>query len=181
MYGDAGADTLGNLSRHAGVGPLALPNLGALGLGHLTAIAGVPPTTASAGAHGAMIEASAGKDTITGHWEMAGLITKEALPTFPHGFPPDILVALRAAAGGRGLLGNRTASGTAIIEELGERHMASGDLIVYTSADSVLQIAAAVRHLRAGARHRRSTPHRPGHRAAVRGRARAFSAHLQPP
>ena len=139
-YGDAGADTLGNLSRR--IGPLALPHLQALGLGHTTAIAGVPGTAAPRGAYGAMNEASAGKDTITGHWEMAGLITKEALPTFPHGFPPDILVALRAAAGGRGLLGNRTASGTAIIEELGERHMASGDLIVYTSADSVLQIAA---------------------------------------
>jgi phosphopentomutase len=141
-YGDAGADTLGNLSRHAGVGPLALPQLGALGLGHLTPIAGVPPVTTSAGAYGAMIEASAGKDTITGHWEMAGLVTEQALPTFPDGFPSEILDDLRAAAGGRGILGNRTASGTAIIEELGARHMATGELIVYTSADSVLQIAA---------------------------------------
>src|SRR5262245_33698012 len=134
-YGDAGADTLGNLSRAPGVGPLALPNLGALGLGHLTPIAGVPPAAAPAGAYGAMVEASAGKDTITGHWEMAGLVTAQALPTFPHGFPPDIVGELRAAAGGRGILGNKTASGTAIIDELGERHLATGDLIVYTSAD----------------------------------------------
>jgi phosphopentomutase len=139
-YGDAGADTLGNLSRR--VGPLALPHLQALGLGHTTAIAGLPATAAARGAYGAMNEASAGKDTITGHWEMAGLITEVALPTFPHGFSDEIMAALRAAAGGRGILGNKTASGTAIIEELGERHIASGDLIVYTSADSVLQIAA---------------------------------------
>ena len=139
-YGDAGADTLGNLSRR--VGPLALPHLEALGLGHTTAIAGVGATAAPRGAFGTMKEASAGKDTITGHWEMAGLITERALPTFPDGFPEEILAALRAVAGHRGILGNKTASGTAIIEELGERHMASGDLIVYTSADSVLQIAA---------------------------------------
>jgi phosphopentomutase len=141
-YGDAGADTLGNLSRHPDVCPLALPHLGALGLGHLTAIAGVPPAADARGAYGAMIEASAGKDTITGHWEMAGLVTTQALPTFPQGFPPAILDELRVAAGGRGILGNKTASGTAIIEELGADHLRSGDLILYTSADSVLQIAA---------------------------------------
>ncbi len=139
-YGDAGADTLGNLSRT--VGPLALPHLEALGLGHTTSIAGVAARADARGAYGAMIEASAGKDTITGHWEMAGLVTEQALPTFPHGFPPAILDELRAAAGGRGILGNKTASGTAIIEELGARQIATGDLIVYTSADSVVQIAA---------------------------------------
>jgi phosphopentomutase len=138
-YGDAGADTLGNLAR--AVGGLALPNLGALGLGHLTAIAGVPPAAAPAGAWGAMCEASAGKDTITGHWEMAGLVTTEAMATFPRGFPPAILDELRAAAG-RDLLGNKTASGTAIIDELGAAHLATGALILYTSADSVLQLAA---------------------------------------
>jgi phosphopentomutase len=138
-YGDAGADTLGNLSR--AVGGLALPNLGALGLGNLTEIAGVPRVGAPAGAWGAMREASAGKDTITGHWEMAGLVTTEAMATFPNGFPPAIADELRAAAG-RGLLGNKTASGTAIIEELGRAHMQTGALILYTSADSVLQIAA---------------------------------------
>jgi len=138
-YGDAGADTLGNLARK--VGPLMLPNLQALGLGATTAIAGVPPATAPAAAHGVMVEASAGKDTITGHWEMAGLVTETALPTYPDGFPPAITSALAAAAG-RGLIGNKTASVTAIIEELGARHRATGDLILYTSADSVLQIAA---------------------------------------
>jgi phosphopentomutase len=140
-YGDAGADTLGNLSRHAAVGGLALPNLGALGLGNLTDIAGVPRVAAPAGAWGAMREASAGKDTITGHWEMAGLVTTEAMATFPDGFPAAITDELRAAAG-RDLLGNKTASGTAIIEELGREHLATGALILYTSADSVLQLAA---------------------------------------
>ena len=140
-YGDAGADTLGNLSRNVDVGGLALPNLGALGLGNLTEIAGVPRVAAPEGAWGAMREASAGKDTITGHWEMAGLVTTEAMATFPNGFPRAITDELRAASG-RGLLGNKTASGTAIIEELGAEHIATGALILYTSADSVLQIAA---------------------------------------
>src|SRR5579872_981764 len=96
-YGDVGADTLGNLAR--AVGGLALPNLGALGLGNLTDIAGVPCTPAPEGAWGAMREASAGKDTITGHWEMAGLVTAEAMATFPNGFPPAITSELAAAAG----------------------------------------------------------------------------------
>jgi phosphopentomutase len=138
-YGDAGADTLGNIARS--VAGLRLPNLEALGLGALTAIAGVPPTASPRGAWGAMREASSGKDTITGHWEMAGLVTEEAMPTFPQGFPPAITDALRAASG-RDLLGNRTASGTTIIDELGPQHLATGALILYTSADSVLQIAA---------------------------------------
>ena len=137
-YGDAGADTLGNLSRR--MGGLALPNLQNLGLGHVTTIAGVP-AVAPAGAFGVMQEASAGKDTITGHWEMAGVVTEEAMPTFPQGFPAAITDAL-AAASGRGLLGNKTASGTAIIDELGAEHLRTGKLILYTSADSVLQIAA---------------------------------------
>jgi phosphopentomutase len=138
-YGDAGADTLGNLARE--LGGLALPNLGALGLGNLTDIAGVPRVAAPGGAWGAMREASAGKDTITGHWEMAGLVTEQAMATFPNGFPAAITDELRAAAG-RALLGNKTASGTAIIEELGPAHLATGALILYTSADSVLQLAA---------------------------------------
>jgi phosphopentomutase len=138
-YGDAGADTLGNIART--VGGLRLPNLEGLGLGHLTPIPGVAPAPSSRGAWGALREASAGKDTITGHWEMAGLLTEEAMPTFPEGFPPSVTDALRAASG-RGLLGNKTASGTVIIEELGPQHLATGDLILYTSADSVLQIAA---------------------------------------
>ena len=138
-YGDAGADTLGNLAR--AVGGLALPNLQALGLGNLTAIAGVREAAAPRAAWGVMREASAGKDTITGHWEMAGLVTEVAMATFPDGFPREITAPLRTAAG-RGLLGNKAASGTAIIDELGAQHVATGDLILYTSADSVLQLAA---------------------------------------
>ena len=138
-YGDEGSDTLGNLSR--AVGGLSLPSLTALGLGRLTTIAGVPPVPAPRGAWGTMQEASVGKDTITGHWEMAGIVTDHAMATFPHGFPPEIMEPLRKAAG-RGLLGNRPASGTAIIDELGRQHLATGDLILYTSADSVLQLAA---------------------------------------
>jgi phosphopentomutase len=138
-YGDAGADTLGNLAR--AVGGLTLPNLGALGLGRLTAIAGVPPAAAPRGAWGTMEEASVGKDTITGHWEMAGLVTSQAMATYPNGFPPEITEPLRIAAG-RGLIGNRPASGTTILDELGPQHLATGELILYTSADSVLQIAA---------------------------------------
>jgi len=138
-YGDAGADTLGNIAR--ATGGLRLPNLAALGVGHLTAIPGVPPAASPRAAWGTMQEASAGKDTITGHWEMAGLVTETAMATFPDGFPEPITTALAAAAG-RGLLGNKAASGTTIIDELGPRHMQTGDLILYTSADSVLQIAA---------------------------------------
>jgi len=138
-YGDAGANTLGNLAR--AVGGLGLPNLQALGLGNLTAIAGVREAAAPRAAWGVMREESVGKDTITGHWEMAGLITTKAMPTFPNGFPRENTAPLYAAAG-RNLIGNKPASGTAIIDELGPQHMATGDLILYTSADSVLQIAA---------------------------------------
>src|SRR6478672_1811329 len=138
-YGDAGADTLGNMARAAG--GLWLPNLQAMGLGNLTAIAGVREAAAPRAAWGVMREASAGKDTITGHWEMAGLVTTQAMATFPNGFPREITAPLATAAG-RGLLGNKPASGTAIIDELGAQHLATGDLILYTSADSVLQIAA---------------------------------------
>ncbi len=138
-YGDAGADTLGNLARR--VGGLALPNLERLGLGHTTSIAGVPATSDAAGAWGTMAEASAGKDTVTGHWEMAGIVTRQPMATFPHGFPADITGPLAAAAG-RALIGNRPASGTEIIVELGAQHIATGALILYTSADSVLQVAA---------------------------------------
>ena len=138
-YGDNGANTLGNLARR--LGGLHLPHLQALGLGQVTDISGVPAVATPRGAVGVLREASAGKDTITGHWEMAGLVTERALATFPRGFPPEITDALRAASG-RGLLGNKPASGTAIIDELGVAHLQTGDLILYTSADSVLQIAA---------------------------------------
>lgn len=138
-YGDAGANTLGHLA--SAVGGLRLPRLEALGLGYATAIAGVPPHEAPTGGFGVMRERSAGKDTITGHWEMTGVVTERPLATFPDGFPAAITGPLTAAAG-RMLLGNRAASGTAIIDELGPQHLATGALILYTSADSVLQIAA---------------------------------------
>jgi len=138
-YGDQGADTLGNLSRR--VGGLHLPNLQELGLGHLTPIAGVPPSDRPHGAFGRLREASAGKDTTTGHWELCGLTLEKAFPTYPNGFPEEMIARFRAETG-RGVLGNCPASGTAIIEELGEEHLRTGDLIVYTSADSVFQIAA---------------------------------------
>lgn len=137
-YGDVGSNTLGNMARV--LGGLKLPELGRLGLGNITAIAGVPPV-AAAGAFGRMREASAGKDTTTGHWEMAGILIDRAFPTFPNGFPPEILEPFTARTG-RGAIGNKPASGTAIIEELGARHLKTGELIVYTSADSVFQVAA---------------------------------------
>ncbi len=138
-YGDAGADTLGNLARR--MGGLALPHFEALGLGHTTSIEGVANVPSPRGAWGMLTQASAGKDTITGHWEMAGLVTTEAMATFPNGFPDQITDELARVAG-RALIGNKTASGTAIIDELGAEHLKTGALILYTSADSVLQIAA---------------------------------------
>src|SRR5512138_116227 len=138
-YGDEGSDTIGNTSR--AVGGLSLPTLGRLGLGHVTAIAGVPPDPAPAGFHGRMAERSRGKDTITGHWEMMGVVLEEGLALFPHGFPPEIVDAFVRETGVPGVLANRTASGTVIIEELGEEHQRTGKPIVYTSADSVFQIA----------------------------------------
>jgi phosphopentomutase len=138
-YGDTGANTLGNLSRR--MGGLTLPNLGRLGLGNITAILGVPAVAEPTGAVGRMCEASAGKDTITGHWEMAGLFTADPMPTYPHGFPGEITSALEGFAH-RPMLGNKVASGTEIIDELGAAHLQTGGLILYTSADSVLQLAA---------------------------------------
>lgn len=139
-YGDEGSDTIGNTSR--AVGGVALPTLGALGLGHLTPVLGVRPDPSPRGAYGKMAERSAGKDTITGHWEMMGVVLQEALATFPHGFPPEIVEPFVREAGVPGILGNKAASGTVIIEELGEAHQRTGKPIVYTSADSVFQIAA---------------------------------------
>jgi phosphopentomutase len=138
-YGDDGSNTLGNMS--VKLGGLTLPHLQGLGLGHLTTILGVPPVAAPRAAFGKMKEASAGKDTTTGHWEMAGLQVDTAFPTFPHGFP-DALMKRFEETIGRGTLGNKPASGTEIIEELGPEHMKTGKPIVYTSADSVFQIAA---------------------------------------
>jgi phosphopentomutase len=138
-YGDEGTDTLGNISRH--VGGLTLPYLQKYGIGNLTQILGVPPVARPAGAYGKMQEASAGKDTTTGHWEMAGLRIDDAFTTFPDGFPEEILAPFRERTG-RGVLGNKPASGTVILDELGAEHMKTGAFIVYTSGDSVFQIAA---------------------------------------
>jgi phosphopentomutase len=137
-YGDAGANTLSNISRV--VGGLNLPNMGKLGLGNLTEIKGVPPTEAAVGAYGRLTETSAGKDTTTGHWELAGVILDQPFPTYPQGFPAELMAAYEARIG-RKTLGNYTASGTEIIKELGEEHLRTGKPIVYTSADSVFQVA----------------------------------------
>jgi phosphopentomutase len=138
-YQDAGAATLQNMAR--AVGGLRLPHLAQLGLGRIAPIDGVEAVTAPTGFWGKLAERSVGKDTTTGHWEMAGRILTDPFALFPNGFDDRILDAFKAATG-RGVLGNKAASGTAIIEELGPAHMQSGDWIVYTSADSVFQIAA---------------------------------------
>jgi phosphopentomutase len=137
-YGDAGADTVGHAA--AAVGGLALPTLASWGFGRLTRIAGVDPVDPAAAVVGRMAERSAGKDTTTGHWEMMGVVLDEPFPTYPDGFPAEVIDAFSEAIG-RGVLGNKPASGTEIIEELGTRHLETGDPIVYTSADSVFQIA----------------------------------------
>jgi phosphopentomutase len=139
-FGDAGSDTLGNLSR--AVGGLSLPVMGALGLGNVVSILGVPPVEHPAASWGRMAERSPGKDTITGHWEMMGVPLTEPFTLFPQGFPPEVLDPWLAATGAPGVLANRAASGTEIIEELGEEHRRTGKPIVYTSADSVFQVAA---------------------------------------
>jgi phosphopentomutase len=139
-YGDEGSDTLGNTSR--AVGGLSMPVLGRMGLGRLTPILGVPPDPSPAAFHGRMAERSKGKDTITGHWEMMGVVLSEPLALFPQGFPPEILDRFVQETGVPGVLGNTAASGTVIIQELGEEHQRTGKPIVYTSADSVFQIAA---------------------------------------
>jgi len=138
-YGDAGSDTLGNLAR--ALGGLALPNLAEAGLGNIAAIDGVEPTATPRGAWGRMRPASAGKDSTTGHWEIAGIHLERPFPTYPDGFPAELLDAF-ARATGRGVIGNVAASGTEIIARLGQEHEATGKWIVYTSADSVFQVAA---------------------------------------
>lgn len=137
-YGDEGSNTLGNISRAV---PLRLPNLAALGLANLLDIQGVPAAAAPRGAFARMAERSPGKDSVTGHWELMGLGLDRPFPTFPDGFPADIIAEFERRIG-RGTLGNKAASGTAIIDELGPEHVATGKPIVYTSADSVFQIAA---------------------------------------
>ena len=138
-FGDEGSNTLRNTA--LAVGGLTLPNLGRLGLGRVLDLPGVPPSPSPVGCFGRMAEQAAGKDTTTGHWEIAGVILERPFPVYPDGFPPEIIDAFTEAIG-RGVLGNKPASGTAILEELGEEHMRTGKPIVYTSADSVFQIAA---------------------------------------
>jgi phosphopentomutase len=139
VYGDVGSDTLGNMA--AKVGGLDVPNLARLGLGNINRIEGVQPVADAAAAFGRLEEVSAGKDSTTGHWELMGLEIKDPFPTYPDGFPGEILDEFTRLTG-YGVLGNKAASGTAIIEELGDEHLRTGKLIVYTSADSVFQIAA---------------------------------------
>lgn len=138
-YGDVGSDTLGNTAR--AVGGLALPALQALGLGNVHPIPGVPPAARPAAAWGKMREVSAGKDSTTGHWELMGVVVREPFPTYPDGFPPEVVAAFEAAAG-TAIIGNVVASGTEIIERLGDEHVRTGCPILYTSADSVFQLAA---------------------------------------
>ena len=139
LYGEAECDTLGNVARAAS--GLRLPHLQKLGLGNIAKVMGVPAEPASAACYGKMAAVSPGKDTTTGHWELAGIIMEKPLPRYPHGFPMQVTLPFCAAIG-RGILGNCAASGTEIIERLGREHLRTGDPIVYTSDDSVFQIAA---------------------------------------
>ena len=137
-YGDVGSDTLGNIAR---LRPMRLPNLCRLGLANIRPLAHLEPAASPAAAFGLCALASPGKDTTTGHWEMAGIHLEKPLPLYPHGFPRDIMDDFERRIGRRAL-GNKAASGTEIIKELGAEHMRTGSPIVYTSADSVFQIAA---------------------------------------
>jgi phosphopentomutase len=137
-YSDEGSNTLANLAR--AVGGLNVPSLTVLGLGNITPIQGVPAQEHARASYGRMAEQSAGKDSTAGHWEVAGLVTDEPFPLFPHGFPPELVRSFEQAIG-RKTIGNVAASGTEIIRELGEEHIKTGCPIVYTSADSVLQVA----------------------------------------
>ena len=138
-YGDEGSDTLGNVAK--AVGGLDLPNLEQLGLGNVEDLQGCPPMAGAPAVAGRLFERSKGKDTTTGHWELMGIVTPVAMPTYPHGFPGGLIEEF-AHRTGRGVIGNKAASGTEIIEELGEEHQRTGKWIVYTSADSVFQVAA---------------------------------------
>jgi len=138
-YGDLGSDTLANTAR--AVGGFDLPTLESLGLGRLAALEGVSASAPVAGAWGVMVPRSAGKDSTTGHWEIAGLHLARPFPTYPHGFPDDVIGPF-AAATGRPVIGNVVASGTAVIDQYGAEHLQTGAWIVYTSADSVFQVAS---------------------------------------
>ena len=137
-FGDAGTNTLASC---AATGKLHIPNMLAAGLGNIEGVTCLPKTEAPTGAYCRLREASMGKDTTIGHWEIAGIVSDSPLPTYPEGFPEEVLRPFREATG-RGVLANAPWSGTAVIDEFGAKHMETGDLIVYTSADSVFQIAA---------------------------------------
>jgi phosphopentomutase len=137
-YGDEGSDTLGNICLQV---DLVVPTLQSLGLGNIRPLRGVPPTPTPLASFGRMAESSPGKDSVTGHWEITGVVLDRPFPTFPHGFPREVIDRFEREIG-RGTLGNDVASGTEIIARLGDAHVASGKPIVYTSADSVFQIAA---------------------------------------
>ena len=138
-FGDVGANTIGNISK--AVGGLNLPNMIKLGLGNIENIKGVKASEAPIGCYARFREASNGKDTTTGHWEMGGVISEKAFPTYPNGFPKEVIEKFEKLSG-RKVIGNKPSSGTVILDELGEEQMKSGSVIVYTSADSVFQIAA---------------------------------------
>jgi len=139
LYGDANASTIPNVSQIAG--GLKLPQLTSLGLGNIAVVQGVPPSPSPRASFGTMGMSSPGKDTTTGHWELAGLVLQEPFPVYPGGFPPEVIEPFKESIG-RDILGNQPASGTEIIQELGEKHLKTGFPIVYTSADSVFQVAA---------------------------------------
>ncbi|KEH87636.1 phosphopentomutase [Clostridium novyi A str. 4540] len=138
-YGDVGANTIGNVSKF--LGGLKTPNMSKLGLGNIDEIKGIEKVESPIGCYARFKEMSNGKDTTTGHWEMVGINSEQAFPTYPNGFPRDLIEKFEELTG-RKVIGNKTASGTEIIKELGEEHVKTGALIVYTSADSVFQIAA---------------------------------------
>lgn len=138
-YGDVGSNTIGNISK--ALGGLKLPNMEKIGLGNIDGIKGVIKVENPTGCYARFAEMSDGKDTTTGHWEMGGICSEKPFPTYPNGFPKEVVDAFESAIG-RKMIGNKPASGTAIIEELGEEHVNTGNPIVYTSADSVFQIAA---------------------------------------
>jgi phosphopentomutase len=138
QYGDVGSDTIGNIARQR---RLHLPNLCRLGLANIKPLTGLAPDASPIGAYGKCALASPGKDTTTGHWEMAGIHLEKPFPLFPHGFPPEVMNEFESRIG-RTAIGNKAASGTEIIKELGDEHVRTGSPIVYTSADSVFQVAA---------------------------------------
>jgi phosphopentomutase len=138
LYDDQGSNTLGNIAAQV---PLNIPNLAAMGISRLVELKGIPPAARPTAAFARMAERSKGKDSVTGHWEMMGIVLDRAFPTFPNGFPEDVIAEFEKRIA-RKSIGNTVASGTAIIDELGPRHMETGFPIVYTSADSVFQIAA---------------------------------------